>query len=80
MHFTVSFKNDSLFGVYISDDYWSGIFADFDPVNFGFIKIKDEFENIDNLYPNALVEIFQNRNVKMSFRNGRHGFLWMTKE
>lgn len=72
---SVKFYKDNLFDVYIDDQFWSGFFNDFNPLNFGFTKIGEEKEFVNNQYPNVLTELFQKNDIYLNFCNGRFGFL-----
>jgi len=76
----VLFFNNELFELNISDEFWSGIFTDFIPENFGFIKVSEERTYFDEMYPNALVELYYKDNYKLYFRNGRYGYLSISDE
>jgi len=75
VYITVKFYKDSLFEFYVDDQFWSGFFKDFNPLNFGFKKIGEENEFANNLYPNVLIELFQKDDIYLNFCNGRFGFL-----
>lgn len=71
----VKFFEDNLFEVHIDDQFWSGLFSDFNPLNFGFTKIGEEKEFVNNQYPEVLTELFQKNDIYLNFCNGRFGFL-----
>jgi len=75
VNISVQFYKDNLFEVYIDDQFWSGFFNDFNPLNFGFKKIGEEKEFVNNQYPNVLTELFQKNDIYLNFCNGRFGFL-----
>jgi len=78
--FVINFYNDEFYELYINDEFWSGIFKDFIPEAFGFLKVGEDSEFINNNYPNVITEHFVKDNIKLDYCGGRYGFLRLITE
>jgi len=78
--FVIKFYNDEFYELYINDEFWSGIFKDFIPEAFGFLKVGEDSEFINNNYPNVITEHFVKDNIKLDYCGGRYGFLRLITE
>lgn len=79
-YFSVRFFNNYLYYVSIIDPYWSGIFADFNPLNYGFVKTGEEIESSGNQFKaDYLTEFFKKGDIILKFSGSRMGFLEIEK-
>ncbi|HEY5535559.1 MAG TPA: hypothetical protein VIL99_11595 [Ignavibacteria bacterium] len=77
---TVGFYNNSLFYVYIDDQFWSGLFNDFEPENFGFKNTGEETEpSGNNYFADIVTEFYQKENISLKLSRTRFGFLEIEK-
>ena len=79
-YISVRFFRNNLYYVSINDPFWSNIFTDFDPLNFGFIKTGEEIEPPDNQFKaNYINEFFKKGDITIKFAGARRGFLEIEK-
>lgn len=77
---SVGFYNNSLFYVYIDDQFWSGLFNDFEPENFGFKNTGEETEpSGNNYFADIVTEFYQKENISLKLSRTRFGFLEIEK-